>query len=145
MPEQGLPMKEMPWILVVDDDQAILEMIQELLNSDYLVDSVTNVKEAQSRLQTRAYDLVLTDMVMPELGGMELLKYTRLHYPEIPVIVFTGFANFHEAVTAVKLGAFDYLTKPIQIEILRHTLAHALEFRRLSMVQKDLEVIFQGA
>ncbi len=143
--EQGLLMREKPWILVVDDDQAILEMLQALLSQDYLVDPVTNVREAQKHLQARAYDLVLTDMVMPELGGMELLKYLRLHYPEMPVIVFTGYANFQEAVTAVKLGALDYLTKPIQIEILRHTLGRALEFRRLAKAQKDLEAIFQGA
>ena len=138
-------MKEMPWILVVDDDPAILEAIQALLGPHYMVDAVANGKDAQSYLQARPYDLVLTDMIMPEMGGLDLVKYLRLSHPEIPVIVFTGYVNIQDAVTAVKLGAFDYLTKPLQPEILRHAISRALEFRRLSLLQRDLEVIFQGA
>jgi len=138
-------MRPKPWILVVDDEQGILELVQDLLSPDYLVDTATNVKEAQARLQNGSYDLVLTDMVMPEIAGMELVKYVRLHHPDIPVIVFTGYANFQDAVTAVKLGAFDYLPKPIQTEILRHAIHRALEFRRLSLMQRDLEFVFQGA
>ncbi len=138
-------MRQTPWILVVDDDPGILELVQDLLRPNYLVDTAKNVKEAQARLQTGSYDLVLTDMVMPEIAGMELVKYVRLHHPDIPVIVFTGYANFQDAVTAVKFGAFDYLPKPIQTEILRHAIARALEFRRLSLMQRDLEFVFQGA
>jgi PAS domain S-box-containing protein len=138
-------MRPTPWILVVDDDPGILELVQDLLRPNYLVDTANNVKEAQTRLQNGAYDLVLTDMVMPEIAGMELVKYVRLHYPDIPVIVFTGYANFQDAVAAVKLGAFDYLPKPIQTEILRHAIQRALEFRRLSLMQRDLEFIYQGA
>lgn len=138
-------MRPTPWILVVDDDPGILELVQDLLRPNYLVDTANNVKEAQTRLQKGAYDLVLTDMVMPEIAGMELVKYVRLHYPDIPVIVFTGYANFQDAVTAVKLGAFDYLPKPIQTEILRHAIHRALEFRRLTLMQRDLEFVFQGA
>ncbi len=138
-------MRQTPWILVVDDDPGILELVQDLLKPTYLVDTAKNVKEAQARLQNGAYDLVLTDMVMPEIAGMELVKYVRLHHPDIPVIVFTGYANFQDAVTAVKLGAFDYLPKPIQTEILRHAIARALEFRRLTLMQRDLEFVFQGA
>ncbi len=138
-------MRQPPWILVVDDDPGILELVQDLLQPQYLVDTAKNVKEAQTRLQNGSYDLVLTDMVMPEIAGMELVKYVRLHYPDIPVIVFTGYANFQDAVTAVKLGAFDYLPKPIQTEILRHAIHRALEFRRLSLMQRDLEFVFQGA
>ncbi|MEW6386590.1 MAG: response regulator [Thermodesulfobacteriota bacterium] len=138
-------MKEMPWILVVDDDPAILEAIQALLGPQYMVDAVASGKEAQSYLQARPYDLVLTDMIMPEMGGLDLVKYLRLFHPETPVIVFTGYINIQDAVSAVKLGAFDYLTKPLQTEILRHAITRALEFRRLSLLQRDLEVIFQGA
>lgn len=138
-------MRQTPWILVADDDPGILELVQDLLRPDFLVDTAKNVKEAQARLQNGAYDLVLTDMVMPEIAGMELVKYVRLHYPDIPVIVFTGYANFQDAVTAVKLGAFDYLPKPIQTEILKHAIHRALEFRRLTLMQRDLEFVFQGA
>ena len=138
-------MKQTPWILVVDDDPGILELVQDLLKPTYMVDTANNVKEAQARLLNGSYDLVLTDMVMPEIAGMELVKYVRLHHPDIPVIVFTGYANFQDAVTAVKLGAFDYLPKPIQTEILRHAIGRALEFRKLTLMQRDLEFVFQGA
>jgi PAS domain S-box-containing protein len=138
-------MRQTPWILVVDDDPGILELVQDLLGPNYRVGTADNVKEAQARLQKGAYDLVLTDMVMPEVAGLELVKYVRLHYPDIPVIVFTGYANFQDAVVAIKLGAFDYLSKPIQTEILLHAIQRALEFRRLSLMQQDLEFIFKGA
>ncbi len=138
-------MRETPLILVVDDDPGILELVHDILSPTYRVTTASSVKEAQEKLGAEGCDLVLTDMVMPEVGGMELLKYLRLHHFDIPVIVFTGYANFQDAVHAVKLGAFDYLTKPIQIEILRHAIDRALEFRRLSSQQKDLEVVFHGA
>ncbi len=138
-------MRETPLILAVDDDPAILELVWEILSPTYRVTTADSVKEAKKQLQAQGCDLVLTDMIMPEVGGMELLKYIRLHHPDIPVIVFTGYANFQDAISAVKMGAFDYLTKPIQIEILQHAIARALEFRRLSSQQKDLEVVFHGA
>lgn len=138
-------MREAPHILVVDDDPGILELVQDLLSPTYRVDTASNGKEALAHLKARPCDLVLTDMVMPEMGGLDLVKHLRLHHEDIPVLVFTGYANFQDAVNAVKLGAFDYLTKPIQTEILRHAIHRALEFRRLSRQQKDLEVVFQGA
>ena len=130
---------------MVDDDPGILDLVRELLSSAYEVDTATNGRQALEHLQGCPYDLVLTDMVMPDMGGMELVKHLRIHYPEVPVLVFTGYANFQDAVQAVKLGAFDYLTKPIQTEILHHAIRRALEFRRLTRQQKDLEVVFQGA
>ena len=104
-----------------------------------------NGKEALAKLQAHAYDLVLTDMMMPEMGGMELVQYLRLNHPETLVIVFTGYANYQDAVEAVKLGAFDYLSKPLQPEILRHAIERALEYQRLCRSQRDLETVFQGA
>jgi PAS domain S-box-containing protein len=139
-------MKEQPVILLVDDDPVILELMQEILRpSSYVVDVAHNGREAVERLQACHYDLVLTDMVMPEMQGLELLQYLRLHHPETLTIVFTGYANYQDAVAAVKLGAFDYLTKPLRSEILRHAIDRALEFRRLTRTQQDLEMVLQGA
>lgn len=133
-------------ILVVDDDPSFLEVVKDILNAaGYLVDTVLHGREALERLQAHPYDLVLTDMVMPEMGGMELVQYLRLHYPETLIIVLTGFASYQEAVAAVKLGAFDYLTKPLEPEVLRLAIARALEYQRLCRSQRDLEVVFQGA
>jgi signal transduction histidine kinase/CheY-like chemotaxis protein len=138
-------MQEAPHILVVDDDPSILDLTRDILSPSYRVTTASSVQEAQEHLQAETFDLVLTDMIMPEVGGMELLKHLRLHHADIPVLVFTGYANFQDAVNAVKLGAFDYLTKPIQIEILQHAIARALKFRLLTSQQKDLEVVFHGA
>ncbi|MGO8761784.1 MAG: response regulator [Desulfobaccales bacterium] len=139
-------MKKQPIILVVDDEPAILELVRDiLLPAGYLVNTATNGKEALAAIQAHPYDLVLTDMIMPQMGGMELVQYLRLHHPETLVIVFTGFASYQDAVDAVKLGAFDYLPKPLQPEILRHAIERALEYQRLLRSQRDLETVFQGA
>jgi PAS domain S-box-containing protein len=139
-------MKKQPIILVVDDEPAILELVKDILNpAGYLVNTAANGREALAAIQAHPYDLVLTDMIMPGMGGMELVQYLRLHHPETLVIVFTGFASYQDAVDAVKLGAFDYLPKPLQPEILRHAIERALNYQRLCRSQRDLETVFQGA
>jgi len=139
-------MKQQPIILVVDDEPAILELVKDiLLPTGYLVNTAANGKEALAAIQSHPYDLVLTDMIMPQMGGMELVQYLRLHHPETLVLVFTGFASYQDAVDAVKLGAFDYLPKPLQPEILRHAIEQALNYQRLCRSQRDLEPVFQGA
>jgi PAS domain S-box-containing protein len=139
-------MKKQPIILVVDDEPAILELVRDILAPvGCLVNVAANGKEALAAIQAHPYDLVLTDMIMPQMGGMELVQYLRLHHPETLVIVFTGFASYQDAVNAVKLGAFDYLPKPLQPEILRHAIERALDYQRLCRVQRDLETVFQGA
>jgi PAS domain S-box-containing protein len=139
-------MQKQPIILVVDDEPAILELVKNILvPAGYLVNTATNGKEALAAIQAHPYDLVLTDMIMPQMGGMELVQYLRLHHPETLVIVFTGFASYQDAVDAVKLGAFDYLPKPLQPEIIRHAIERALDYQRLLRSQRDLETVFQGA
>jgi PAS domain S-box-containing protein len=139
-------MKKQPLILVVDDESAILELVKDILGPvGYLVNTASNGKEALAAIQAHPYDLVITDMLMPQMGGMELVQYLRLHHPETLVIVFTGFASYQDAVDAVKLGAFDYLPKPLQPEILRHAIERALDYQRLCRSQRDLETVFQGA
>ncbi len=139
-------MRDQPRILVVDDDPAIIALVKDFLTSfGYHTDTAGNGVEACAKLQDHSYELVLTDMMMPEMGGMELVQHLQLHHPETLVIVFTGFASYQDAVTATKLGAFDYLTKPLQLEILRHAIERALEYQRLYRAQKDLEIVFQGA
>ena len=126
----ALSMKKQPIILVVDDEPAILGLVKDILvPCGYLVNTANNGKEALAAIQAHPYDLVLTDMIMPQMGGMELVQYLRLHHPETLVIVFTGFASYQDAVDAVKLGAFDYLPKPLQPEILRHAIERALDYQ----------------
>lgn len=139
-------MEENPLILVVDDEPLILDLVKEILSPvGYHVRTAGSGMEALQVLQAYRFDVVLTDMMMPDMTGMEILQHLRLHYPETLVIVFTGYANYQDAVEVVKLGAFDYLPKPLQPEILRHAMARAVEYQRLVRTQKDLETVFQGA
>jgi signal transduction histidine kinase/CheY-like chemotaxis protein len=139
-------MNDQPHILVVDDDPAVLEVVTEFLDTaGYQTVTARNGKEACALLEAQPFDLVLTDMMMPEMGGMELVQHLRINHPEILAIMFTGYASFQNAVTATKLGAFDYLAKPLQMDILHHTIERALEYQRLCRAQRDLEVVFQGA
>jgi CheY-like chemotaxis protein len=86
-------MKDQPLILVVDDEPEILALAKEILGSMGHVEVCASGKEAVAKLQAHNYDLVLTDMLMPEMGGMELIQYLRLNQPETLAIVFTGHAN----------------------------------------------------
>jgi signal transduction histidine kinase/CheY-like chemotaxis protein len=138
-------MTDQPLILVVDDEPQILALAQEILEPTGHVEVAASGQEALAKLQDHAFDLVLTDVMMPEMGGMELVQHIRLHHPETLVIVFTGYASYQDAVAAVKSGAFDYLTKPLQREILRHAIERALEYQRVCRSQRDLETVFQGA
>lgn len=139
-------MNEQPFVLVVDDEPIILNLVKEILSQEgYQVETASNGKQALQALQTHPFDVVLTDMMMPDMTGMELVQFLRLHHPGNLVIVFTGYANYEDAVEAVRQGAFDYLPKPVQPETLRHAIRQALDYQRLLRSQKDLEAVFQGA
>jgi signal transduction histidine kinase/CheY-like chemotaxis protein len=142
----GVKMNEQPLVLVVDDEPIILKLVKEILSPEgFQVETAGNGKEALRAIQAQPFDVVLTDMIMPDMTGMELVQYLRLHHPDTPVIVFTGYANYEDAVEAVRQGAFDYLPKPVQSETLRHSLRQALDYQRLVRAQKDLETVFLGA
>ncbi len=139
-------MSEQPFVLVVDDEPLILNLVKEILSQEgYQVSTAGNGKEGLQALQSHPFDVVLTDMMMPDMTGMELVQYLRLHHPDTLVIVFTGYANYEDAVEAVRQGAFDYLPKPVQTDTLRHAIRQALDYQRLLRAQKDLETVFLGA
>lgn len=119
-------------ILVVDDDDSLRRVLQVQLEQEgYFVASAASVQQALSMLQLRSYDLVITDLKMPERSGMELLKQVRSQYPEIIVVILTAFGTVETAVEAMKVGAFEYLTKPVHAEELSLVVARALEHLRL--------------
>jgi two-component system NtrC family response regulator len=119
-------------ILVVDDDDSLRRVLQvQLEQEDYFVGSAASVRQALSMLQLRSYDLVITDLKMPEQSGIELLKQVRSQYPETIVVILTAFGTVETAVEAMKVGAFEYLTKPVHPEELSLVVARALEHLRL--------------
>jgi DNA-binding response OmpR family regulator len=100
-------------ILVVDDEENVCHSIKKILSRrGYSVDNVLNVEDAVKKMNETSFDLVITDLMMPKTGGLELLQIIRDHYPELEVIMVTGYASIESAVKATKLGAAGYLPKP---------------------------------
>jgi two-component system C4-dicarboxylate transport response regulator DctD len=132
-------------VLVVDDDKMLLQALSQWLSlSGFRITAVRSVDEALATLESAAFDAVLSDMRMPGLGGMDLLKSICARWPETPVVLLTGHADVALAVEALKEGAFDFLTKPHDPERLVATLRNACEQhrlrRRIRTLSQDEEV-----
>lgn len=101
-------------ILVVDDDRIILDSLCEFLSLEgYTATAAESFAEAAAALQARSFSLVIADVNMPDGTGFELLSVIRKNYPQTVVIIITGYGTIESAVEAIKMGAYDYLTKPI--------------------------------
>ncbi len=101
-------------ILVVDDDRIILDSLCEFLGLEgYTATAAESFKEATTALQTQAFALVIADVNIPDGDGFELLSVVKKNYPQTVVIIITGYGTIESAVEAIKMGAYDYLTKPI--------------------------------
>ncbi len=119
-------------ILVVDDSSAVRENLSELLTAEgYEVDSCVHGGEALHILQERVYDVVITDLSMPEVDGMGVLTYLVEHFPETSCIIITGYGTIKTAVDAMRLGAYDYLCKPVESQEILMVIQRALEHQRL--------------
>ena len=102
-------------VLIVDDDISTLSMIQIMLESqDYQVTVAYDGQQALEVIQSEDFDLIITDLKMPRMNGIELLKEVKANYPEIEVIITTAYMTIETAISAMKMGAYDYLTKPIE-------------------------------
>lgn len=115
-------------ILIVDDDESLRWVTQaQLQQSGYEVNAVANGNSALDSIREAAPDLVITDLKMPGMSGMELLKRIRAADPEILVIMVTAFGTVENAVEAIKAGAYDYITKPVNMDELRLIVKRGLE------------------
>lgn len=113
--------------LVVDDEIDIRELLVITLERmDIAADSASTIEEAHALLKQRAYALCLTDMRLPDGNGLDLVKHINQQYPGLPVAVITAYGSAENAVSALKAGAFDYLTKPISLKQLRPLVHSAL-------------------
>jgi len=99
--------------LVIDDEQIVLDSVSKILtDEDYEVDVTLRGREGLDWALGRQYDIVLTDVLMPDIGGMKVLRYIKRTKPSLPVVIITGYATVRSAVQAIKLGAADYVEKP---------------------------------
>lgn len=125
-------------ILVVDDDPSVLESTSRLLSAfGYLVFSYGNATDAARRLQDNNVRVVLTDIMMPEVTGLQFLENIRSLNSEIPVIMMTAYAELGMTIDAIRKGAFDFLLKPFNPETLSHSVKKAFDHSRLKQLEKN--------
>jgi cyclic di-GMP phosphodiesterase len=132
-------------ILIVDDEEAIREVVSTLLEAQgHECASVSNGLLAQEFLKTHNMDLVLSDMVMPEMDGMRLVEWMRQTDPDVPVIMVTAMHDISTALEAIRRGAYDYILKPFEKDQLYVGVRRALEHRQLVLerhnYQRTLEI-----
>jgi len=116
-------------ILIVDDDEVIRDTLKELLSEHYVCKTAGTADDAFARLAEKPYDLVLTDISMPGISGLELLGRVLELYPKMPVIVVSGISDQEHVQGLIKLGAFDFLLKPFRLEVVEKSVRRALEYR----------------
>ena len=114
--------------LIVDDERDIRELLTLTLGRMGLrIDTAANVGEARELLARNTYDLCFTDMRLPDGNGIDLVGEISRKYPNTPVAMITAFGNIELAVEALKAGAFDFVSKPVDLAVLRGLVKHALE------------------
>lgn len=122
--------------LVVDDERDIRELLVLTLGRMGLrVDTAADLSSARAQLASDKYDLCLTDMRLPDGTGLDLVSHISQRHPETPVAMITAHGNVEAAVSALKAGAFDFVTKPVDLSVLRRLVQNALDLgeqRRLS-------------
>jgi DNA-binding NtrC family response regulator len=119
----------MPRVLIVDDDDTIRDTLHELLSDSYTCQTAETAEQAFARLDADSYDVVLTDITMPGLSGVELLGYVREKFPTTPVILISGLGDHEHAQSLIKLGAFDFILKPFTLEVVEGSVRKAIAYR----------------
>lgn len=127
-------------ILVCDDEEAIREVVSTLLGAQgYTCTTVSDGSQAIQEIKKDSHDLVLSDIVMPEMDGMRLLRQLRAHDKDIPVIMVTAMHDISIALEAIRAGAYDYILKPFEKDQLYHSVGRALEHRRLVLENRSYQ------
>lgn len=131
-------------ILVVDDEPFILESVALLLDSfGYSATTCNHPGEALSKLQSNRFDVILTDIKMPGMSGIELLGEIRKFDTETPVILMTAYAELDSAIDAIKNGAFDFIIKPFNMQYLAQCMKKAVDHGRLRQMEKNYKLMLE--
>ena len=133
-------MKNEKTVLVVDDDHAHRIMLRTLLSGwGYAIKEADDGRTAIEQVHGGAFDLILMDIRMIKVSGLEALAAIQQYNPAIPVIIMTAYSSVETAVTALKNGAYDYLTKPLDFDELRLVIARAMDHRHLKEENRILK------
>ncbi len=129
-----------PYCLIVDDEPRLRQVLMHLMRGDgFNCMEATNGEEALALLAQHPVNLVLSDLRMPRMDGLELLRQTRARWPDVAVVMITAVADVDVAVSCLAIGAMDYLTKPFHLEEVRARVGQALEKRRLVLENRDYQ------
>jgi DNA-binding NtrC family response regulator len=119
-------------VLIVDDDEVTCNLLEEVLSKEgYLVDKASDGREAIEKGENKLYEVVLTDIRMMDVDGMEVLRAYRQKSPETIIIMMTAFGSIETAIQAIKEGAYDYVSKPFKLDEIKLTIRRALEQKSL--------------
>ena len=120
-------------ILIIDDEIDMLELLELIITdrTDYEVTTTNNPLEVPELLKKDPYDLVITDLRMPDIDGIELIEMVKKFDDQIPFMIITAYGTIESAVEAMRKGAFDYLTKPFRQEQVLLTIEKVMKWRRL--------------
>jgi len=115
-------------ILIVDDDEEICSIFKEALESEgYIISTAQNGKQALVKIKEEQFDLIITDKMMPQMGGLRLTRAIRKHDPNVKIVMITGFGGPKTYINAMELGADEYLNKPFRINELKKFVANILK------------------
>lgn len=117
-------------ILIVDDEDVVRDVLYDLFSEDHMCHAAATAEQALAYLSEQTYDVVLTDISMPGLSGVELLGHLRREQPDTPVIVVSGIGDREHAAGLMRLGAFDFILKPFTLDAVQQSVARALEQSR---------------
>jgi response regulator RpfG family c-di-GMP phosphodiesterase len=130
-------------LLVADDDVAVRSVLEELLSAEYECEAVGSAEEALGLLESGEFQLVLSDLAMPGMSGLDLIPRVRALSPDTLVIVVSGSQEIESAVEALRAGAFDYIVKPFDLEHLQFAVRRALEHQRLLAAKRGYETYLE--
>ncbi len=133
-------------ILIIDDDKDIADILKDFISGekrpvDTCYDGLTGIE----RIQKTFYDLIIVDLVMPRVGGLDVLKYAKKSNPDVLVIIVTGYASVDTAILAIKEGAYGYLRKPFKLEEIKIVVDNAIDKIKLYRENKELLKKLQDA
>ncbi len=133
-------------LLIVEDEETLCESLRRvLLREGYAVDTFNSAEEALEVFENGAYDLIITDIILPGITGIELLKRIKERLPEQIVIIMTAYASLETAVEALRTGAYDYVVKPVMHEEIKQIVKNALTQLALraenARLKKEIEVL----
>ncbi|MGH9882862.1 MAG: response regulator, partial [Pyrinomonadaceae bacterium] len=126
-------------ILIVDDEQDINEILSDLLGEGYDCTSARSAEEALVRLRESEFELVISDITMPGMSGLDMLPHVESIAPNIVVVMISGMQTVESAIGALRLGAFDYLMKPFDLRQVEAVVKRALEYHELVVAKRRYE------